>query len=602
LPRASHPIRKAFFTFLVLVSAMARAQQTPVRSDSIVVTGTWEPVGLDEMDRAVSVLPVAGQELLLNSWVDVLRLDPSVDLQERAPNGVQTDVSIRGGSFGQTLVLINGIRVNDPQSGHHDMDVPVPVDGTARVEVLRGSGSTLYGSDAVGGVINVITSPPETSEFHFRLAAGNFGVNQERGSLSLADRGVDEQLTFSRDFSSGFLPDRDYRNLALASSTHWKSSLGASNVTLAWDDRPFGADQFYGNFPSWEDTKTWFGSFQQALGPATEASFSYRHHSDLYVLFRDDPPIYTNHHRDESYVASLRHNQAISANVTLHYGAEFFRDTLVSNNLGNHQRDYGAGYLSIDVRALKRFSFSAGIRENVLGTGEVESSPSVAGGVWLNSKVKLRASASHAFRLPSYTDLFYHDPANLGNPNLRPERAWDYEGGLMWAPVSRLRADVTVFQLRERDGIDYVRASETALWAAANIDRLQFTGVETSVDTRLTNAQSLAVRFTALHGAQAEFQDLFTRYSFNYPSESAVVEWHGSFSHGFLARTRVGALHRRGQGAYALWDLYGAWNQHRVRPFLQLTNVTSTHYYELPGVVMPGRAVVGGLEWAMRAK
>ncbi len=192
------------------MSTAARAQQAPARSDSIVVTGTWEPVQVEDLDRSVSVLPVASQELLLNSWVDVLRLDPSVDLQERAPNGVQTDVSIRGGSFGQTLVLVNGIRVNDPQSGHHDMDLPIPPDGIAHVEVLRGSGSTLYGSDAVGGVINVITNAPEFSEFHLRMAAGNFGVNQERGSLSLVDGGVDEQLTFSRDFSSGFMPDRDY--------------------------------------------------------------------------------------------------------------------------------------------------------------------------------------------------------------------------------------------------------------------------------------------------------------------------------------------------------------------------------------------------------
>jgi iron complex outermembrane recepter protein len=603
LPRKSPLLSRSSFLALVLfVTVAVRAQQAPVRSDSIVVTGTWEPVELDELDRSVSVLPVAGEELLLNSWLDALRLDPSVDLQERAPNGVQTDVSIRGGSFGQTLVLLNGIRVNDPQTGHHDMDLPVPVDAMARVEVLQGSGSTLYGSDAVGGVINVITTPPETDEFRWRMAAGNFGVNQERGSLSLVDGDLDEQLTFSRDFSSGFMSDRDYRNLDLASGTHWLSSLGASDVTFGWDDRPFGADQFYGDYPSWEDTKTWFGSFQQALGPDTEVSVSYRRHSDLYVLYRDDPEIYTNHHVDQSYVASLRHNQKVSTNVSLHYGAEFFRDTLVSNNLGNHQRDYGAGYLSVDARALQRFSFSAGIRENVLGTGEVESSPSATAGVWLNSKLKLRASASHAFRLPTYTDLFYHDPANLGNPNLKPERAWDYEGGLDWNPSARVRADVAVFQLRERDGIDYVRNSPTALWAAANIDQLQFTGAEASVDARLSNSQNLAVHFTALHGAEAEFVDLFTKYSFNYPSESAVVEWRGSFRHGFLARTRFGALNRRGEGAYALWDFYGGWGEHAVKPFLQLTNITSTHYYELPGLFMPTRAVVGGVEWALRWK
>jgi iron complex outermembrane receptor protein len=575
------------------------AQQVPARSDSIVVTGTWEPLELDELDRSVTVLPVRADALLINSWMDALRLDPSIDLGERAPNGVQTDVSIRGATFGQTLVLLNGIRISDAQSGHHNMDLPIPPEGISRVEVLRGSGSTLYGSDAVGGVINVITNPPESSEFSLRTAAGNFGVNQERGSLSLVRSSLAEQITFSRDFSSGFRPDRDYRNLALASSTHWLSSLGASDVTLAYDDRPFGADQFYGNFNSWEDTKTWFTSLRQAIGENTEASFAFRRHSDLFVLFRDQPEIFTNHHVVESYVATLRRSDRLSNNVRLHYGAEFYRDAIVSNNLGNHQRDYGAGYLSIDVRALRRFSFSAGIRENVYGSLGVESSPTASGGVWLNSHLKLRASASHAFRLPTYTDLYYHDPANLGSPNLRPERAWSYDTGLQWIPAARLRADVSVFQRRERDGIDYVRRSVTDIWRATNVDRLQFTGVEAAIDARLSATQNVAVHYTAIHGAQAEFVDLTSRYVFNYPSQNAVVEWRGSFSHNLLVRTRIGALNRRGRDPYALWDFYGAWSEHAVRPFVQVTNITATHYQEVAGIVMPGRAIVGGVEWSV---
>jgi iron complex outermembrane receptor protein len=583
----------------LLVSNTAPAQQLPARSDSIVVTGTWEPLTLDELDRSVTVLTVRADELLLNSWMDVLRLDPSIDLGERAPNGVQSDISIRGASFGQTLVLLNGIRINDAQSGHHNMDLPVPPESISRVEVLRGAGSTMYGSDAVGGVINVITDPPESSEFHLRASAGNFGVNQERGSLSLVHAAIAEQITFSRDFSSGFRPDRDYRNLAFGSSTHWLSTLGASDVTLAYDDRPFGADQFYGNFNSWEDTKTWFASLRQAIGQNTEASFAFRRHSDLFVLFRDQPEIFTNHHAVESYVGTLRRTERLSENVSLHYGAEFYRDAIVSNNLGNHERNYGAGYASIDVRALRRFSFAAGIRENVYGSGAVESSPSVSGGVWLNSKLKFRASASHAFRLPTYTDLYYHDPANLGSPNLRPERAWSYEAGMQWTPAARLRADVAIFHRSERDGIDYVRSSAADIWRATNVDRLHFTGVETSVDARLSAAQSVAIRYTAIHGAQAAFVDLVSRYVFNYPSQSAVAEWRGSFSHHVLARTRIGALYRRARDPYALWDLYGAWGEHAVRPFVQLTNITATHYEEVAGVVMPGRAIVGGVEWSI---
>ena len=149
--------------FLALTLVLAFAQQQPQQRDTVVVTGTFEPMSLEEIDRAVRVLPVRSQSLTVNTLVDLLKLDPSLDLQERAPDGVQGDLSIRGASFGQTLVLLNGMRLNDPQSGHHNMDIPVPLESVERVEVLRGSGSTLYGSDAVGGVVNIITEPPEPS-------------------------------------------------------------------------------------------------------------------------------------------------------------------------------------------------------------------------------------------------------------------------------------------------------------------------------------------------------------------------------------------------------------------------------------------------------
>src|ERR1017187_10200326 len=150
-----------FFLVLAFAPVPAFAQQMPQQRDTVVVTGTFEPMSLEEIDRAIRVLPARCQALMLNTLTDLLKLDPSLDLGERAPDGVQGDLSIRGAGFGQTLVLLNGMRLNDAQSGHHNMDIPVPLETVERVEVLRGSGSTLYGSDAVGGVVNIITEPPQ---------------------------------------------------------------------------------------------------------------------------------------------------------------------------------------------------------------------------------------------------------------------------------------------------------------------------------------------------------------------------------------------------------------------------------------------------------
>jgi iron complex outermembrane receptor protein len=574
----------------------------PPVHETIVVTGTYEPLSLDEIDRAVSVLPVRSEALVLHSLVDALRLDPSLDLEARAPDGVQSDLSIRGSSFAQTLVLLNGLRLDDAQSGHHNMDIPVPLDAVARVEVMHGSGSTMYGSDAVGGAINIITGPPDVSELRLRTAVGNFGTNEQAASFSAVSGAVAEQLSFARDFSSGFRPDRDYRNLQLASGTHYASAWGASDLTLAYMDHPFGADQFYGNFPSWEDTKTWFLGMRQAFGKKTSASFAWRRHSDLFVLIRDDPAVYTNHHRDESYQGAVRRDDSLAVNTELHYGVEGLHESIASNNLGSHARSRAAAYAALDFRALKRFSLSLAAREEAYRSFSAEFSPTVAAGYWLSPHFKLRASASRAFRVPSYTELYYEDPANRGNPNLRPERAWSYEGGVDWNPSARWHGGLTVFERRERDGIDYFRASPNDLWQALNINRLNFTGIESSVRFAASRSQTLDFRYSWLHGTEDTIPLGQTKYTFNYPIHSGVLAWQASLAGRITLRTRLGILDRRGQGTYPLWDVDAAWTRGPVHPFLQFANLTNTSYQEIPGVVMPGRTVTGGVELVLRKK
>ena len=573
----------------------------PARKETIVVTGSYEAIPLEEADRAVSQTPVRGQTLLFQNVVDALKLDPSLDLQQRAPGGTQADLSIRGSTFGQTLILVNGMRVNDAQTAHHDLNLTVPLDEVQSVEILRGAGSSLYGSDALGGVVNIVTAPPDQDEFRFRSALGSAGINEESGSLAGVFRDLSEQLTFSRDFSSGFQFDRDYRDFALGSSTLYHWSPGTAGIDLGFADRAFGADQFYGDYPSWERTKTWFADIRQNLGESTEADFAYRRNSDLFVLYRDDPQIYQNDHVSESWQAALRRHKRLRGSATLFYGAEGFGDSIDSSNLGLHSRMRAAVYAALDVRVLKRFSFSAGVRDEFYHGMPGEISPSVAAGYWATSRLKLRAGVSRAFRLPDYTDLYYHDPTSLGNPNLKPERAWSYEGGADYQATGRLRLQATLFERRDRDVIDYARYSSADPWQAMNVDRLNFVGLEASAAYRL-RASIVDLKYTALYGSGNPTPGLESEYAFNYPVHSATAGWSGTLPGGITARTRIGALQRVGKNAYAVWDVYAARSKGYLRPFFQLTNLTNTHYEEINNVVMPGRTVIGGLEIAYPAK
>ncbi len=580
-------------------------QTTPVQpAESIVVTGTVEPVALAETNRDISVLSLPEKELpLWNSWFSLLQLDPALDLQQRAPGGFMGDLSIRGGSFGQTLVLLNGMRVNNVQTGHFNLDLPVPLETITSIEALKGAGSTLYGSDAIGGVVNVRTAAPQATELRLLGGAGNFGFNQEHAIADIVRQSWSQEFAFARDFSTGFIPDRDYRNLALSSLSTLKTRLGATSLLLALSDRPYGANQFYGPYPAWERIKTWYLGAHQDLGENTQADFSYRRHTDLFVLFRYQPSIYLNRHIDDSFQGDLRRHDKLPVPGILSYGVEGLAESITSTNLGIHQRKRASGYVMYELRSAKRYSLSAGIREELYGAHQVATSPTLSGAAWLTGRIKLRASASRAFRLPSFTDLYYSDPSDLGNPNLKPESATSYEGGADAYLHNNVHASVTVFHRRSTNGIDYVRPTGTTVWKATNFDELHFTGVEASTVWDITPGERLTVSFSALHGVDANNLQLQqSKYTFNYPVQSGVIAWSGKIARGpvmqnIIARTRLGVLNRLTQNPYALWDVSAGYTAGRVRPFIQLSNLSNTSYQEIQGVVMPGRSIVGGAEF-----
>lgn len=589
---------KIWFAIILSTACLCAQQQGAQQQDSIVVTGTAEPVPLAEADRDVTSIQVPEQQRpLYDSWFDLLDLDPSLDLQERAPGGFLADLSIRGATFEQTLVLLNGMRLDDVQTGHFNLDLPIPMEMISGMQVLKGSGSTLYGSDAIGGVVNVIAQPIDENELRLLAGAGNFGFNEQHAIASFGEGWWREELAGARDFSSGFMPDRDYRNLALSSLSLLKSRLGSGSILFAYSDRPYGADQFYGPYPSWERIKTWFLSAHQNLGDKTEAGFAYRRHTDLFVLFRDDPQLYTNRHIEDSWQGDLRRHDNLPLHGVLSYGVEGLSEGIHSTNLGIHNRTRGSGYVFYDLRSVRRYSLSLGIREEVYGVHQVATSPSASGAAWLSSRFKLRASASRAFRLPSFTDLYYSDPSNLGNPNLLPESAVSYDAGLDAYFWPTLRAFVTVFQRHDKNVIDYVAPPGGTVYTATNFDNLTFTGVETGVAWDSRSGQHVAVTFSGLHGVNGSPDIEEAKYTFNYPVQSAVVEWRGFIGKRVIGRTRLGVVERLERNPYAVWDASASYARGRVRPFLQLTNLTNADYQELPGIVMPSRAIVGGCEF-----
>ena len=454
-------------------------------------------------------------------------------------------------------------------------------------------GSTLYGSDALAGTVELTTAQPRITALRLRTGVGSFGINQNEALASLVRDRFTTQLSGERDASSGFILDRDYRSQSASLETRLHSRFGASDLLVAGSDRSFGAAGFYGNYPSYEHTKGWFASGIQELGPNTEAAFAFRRHSDVFVLLRDQPAVYENNHIDTSTQANVRRHDKLGSHVSLFTGIENVTDEIRSNSLGQHGRNRGAGYADADLH-LGRASLSAGLREEFLSGYGLIQAPGVNGAVRLGKNWKVRGSIGCGFRVPTYVDLYYRDPTTSPNPALKPESAWTYGAGVDWFPNARVMVAATGFTSHQKKAIDYVRNSSEGPYQAQNLSHVQLTGAELSLRALLPRRQSLQLSYTGITGAHAALGDLQSRYLANYPTNNASGEWLAALGQ-VTTRLRVGATQRSDTATYATLDIAASRESGRIRPSLQMTNLTNTGYEEIAGVRMQGRAFVGGL-------
>ena len=566
----------------------------------IVVTGTPEPRELAEVNRSLAVLAVEDPDVPAWSFADVLKQDTSIDLRERGPDGTQADLSIRGSSFDQVLVLINGIRVNDSQSGHHNLNLPMPLESVQQVEVLHGTGSTLYGSDAIGGAVNFVTKKPQGAELKLMGGGGDFGWHRQSviNGFKLGD--WSQQTSFSRDFSSGFAPGRDFRNVAFSSESFLDKDFGSTTVMFARNDRPFGANGFYGPWDSWEDTGSTFVAASQTIGRSADRlqhrfDFGYRRHTDHFILFRHRPEIFQNFHTTNQYQGGYTVNGRWSEKASWSAGTSILSEGIDSSNLGLRRRERASAFFTLTLRPTERLNLAIGVREEVWRKWQGETSPTFSVGYWLGRGFKLRGQAGHAYRIPTYTDLYYEDPVSKGNENLLPENVWNYEAGADWYSDRGTTVSLTWFQREEDNTIDWVRQPGAQKFHARNFAELTFHGGEVQVRQRLGSSE-IRVNYTVLRASKVPTPGVTSRYVFNFPLNSLSVSYHGSLNKYLAVKMRLGAFNRTWQSTKALWDTSLIYTAGRWRPFFQVSNLLDQSYEAFQGLAQPGRWIRGGVQ------
>ncbi len=574
-------------------STAAHARQLP--DESVVVTANTYPVPFDNLSRTVTVLTREDiARMPVRSLADVLAYAASVDVMSRGPNGMQADISIRGASFSQALILVDGVRINDSQTAHHNADLPVPIQDVERIEVLSGSGSALYGADALGGIVNIITRRHRQGAYG-SVSAGDFGYLSGSAGVSLRKGSLEQSLSASADRSSGFRYDRDFRSILIRSRT---ASGAGSSLSVSHLNKEFGADGFYGPSPSREWTNQTLVAYERPLGTRPDSRGAlqayYRTHGDRFLYDIRTPGLFESRHRTHSAGILLKSQWSRGERFLLSYGGTAGADAIASRNLGNH----GYGRLSIfgEMKYAPRKSavIYGGLRWDYYSSFGSAVSPSLSASWWVRPRFRLRSAVARAFRIPTFTELYYRDPNNEGSLSVRPETSWSAETGGDLVLAGNWLGSLVLFSRRQRDVIDWIRHTPSEKWRTFNIGRLRTNGLEVGLERHFPSESSVAIRYTCLAGATGPI-DYISKYALDYARHAVTAFGAIRFPHGVTYSPTLRFRRRADGRSYLLLDARLEKRLHKFVASVGVTNMLGSSYQEIRGVDMPGRWLTLGL-------
>jgi len=547
--------------------------------------------------RSITVLDnVMMEESIYDALPDMIGNIGGIDIRRRGEENVQADVSIRGTTFEENSVLIDGVRINDPQTGHYTMDLPVTSEDIDKVEILKGPGSSLYGPNAFGGVINMITKKPDGKKITIDAEGGSFNYSKVALSCTAPLGPINNRFSVLDSRSGGFMPDTDFDIFSLVNSSSVKTFLGAYDLLFGYTKKDYGASNFYSNlYPNEaETTDTRFfniGGLAESGDLTVKPNLFLRRHWDKFQLDKSRPGWQTNYSTVYSYGGGSVFN--FTHDLTdISYGFDITRDTINSTNMKIHERSSEGLYIEIAPKISPEAYLNLGFRADYFDGFGWESSPSVSASYRISEELSLRAAVGRAYRIPTFTDLYYVDAANIGNPGLKPESSWTYETG---ADYSRgpFKAGLTYFYRDSYDTIDWIRYSSAAPWRALNIGGTSTNGVEISAAF-----DKLFLNYTCLDVYSKH--DYMSKYTLDYLKQQISAGTSFEFL-GFKSSWVLNWKKRVGGQSVVIADMKikkGIFDKKKVKldAFFEISNLFNTPYSEAQSVEMPGRWIKSGVK------
>ena len=577
---------------IVVLSINGFAQNQEKEIDEVNLQGRFLSIPYNDVNESVTVIT---KQQIRNSPAtsidELLQFHSGLDIKRRGSNGVQSDITIRGSSFEQVLILVNGIRMNDSQTGHNTFNLPFDISAVERVEIMKGSSAKLYGQNVYAGVINIVTKSSSEEQVTIKAQGGDFKTYDLSASATFGSEKFTNLFTISNGASDGYRFNTDYQIRNFFYQNKLKLNEGSLSLQAGFSEKKFGANGFYASptaINQYEETQASVVSlqYQQRFDKlSVNSSVYWRRGQDMYLFIRQNPSYYRNMHIGNNVGGTVNATYESSLGTT-GIGVDYRKEFLVSSNLGDRERDVTQVFFD---HQFKFFNQKLEVNPGASWanySGQNFFYPGMDFGFIFNPNHKVFGAVSKGFRIPTFTDLYYVSPAEIGNPNLVPESAISSELGYRFQN-EKILAKVSGFIRNTNNGIDWLKETPESPWKAENVGKIHLKGFETEFKHQLLSFLNYRLGYTYLDN-QYKNEEL-SRYALQNLRHQFVAQVDVKFLKYFSNQLIYKYSERVNLGSYNVLDEQINFRYKDLNFYVLINNLTNTKYVETNLVPMPGR-------------
>lgn len=591
--------------------------------DSIIIRENRIQAGFGKQNRNTQVLDRKQIATLpVKSTGELLAYIAGADFRQRGPNGAQADISIDGSTFDQVLVLVNGVKMSDPQTGHHTLNLPIPISSIEQIEVLRGPAAMVYGVNTLAGAVNIVTRMPQQNEVSAQVYAGsNMQTDTASGdtyygwgaqaSASFAGKKQGHILSVAHDEGNGYRYNTAFKTTRLFYQN--KIELNSKNSIEAmggYIHNEFGANGFYAapvDANATETVQTALGSIAYILKPNSKLMIrprvSYRYNNDDYIFIRQNPAFYHNIHETNVMTGEIQSSYTMRKG-TAGLGVEYRNEDINSTNLGKRNRNNTGIFAEYKHYFNDKLNAGLGVYANYNSDYGWQAFPGIDAGYRFLPRWKVFANASMGQRLPTYTDLYYKGPTNTGNANLIPENAQYAEGGVQYSD-NLLFTRGAYFYKNNNQFIDWVRATTLDPWQPQNFQSVNTKGISGQVVYQLSKHLAMSDKYIINLNANYTYlspvidapNNALSKYIIEALRHQAVASVRSTLWSKLQVNANVRYQYRINANDYTLVDARVAYRIKQFNIYADVNNILDTKYREIGVMQLPGRWYTVGVQF-----